>query len=1187
MTQPLGTVFGTPGDVVNPLAYGGGVPIPGLAPSGDQQPSEQELLWQQEDAELQEQLAAQRAKQQRQKELEAKHGKLGVIGIQATRGALDMLMGSGTLLGLGIEATGEFTGAPLLKNFGRELGKSASGTEFLSVFSGLASGDVAEGYDAAKSYIKEQQEARPVLSALSHAAGSAMFAMIGGLATGGAKAVIASGAIEGAGAGAQVGYGADASLRDVLTSTVIGAGLGAAVSAGAEAAFHYGVPILSKAAQRFAERRSVKALAGNYKKAYDELTYFGKQPERLQRVGKKLLDRGIPTENLDEAIDALAGELDNSIVVRQAVAEGLDSAGLRPSSRALLEKVTAQVDELKAIPLGDFQAVARKVEGQIAPFKKKVSAGRVFRGGKGEENIKDLTFSEMWDLRKHVDDTINWASAQQSPARDALRKLRRTIDDSLTDTIENSGDKGAFKAWKEAGEDYHDFRTVKDAAERLKEMTEKNRFISASDYGTGGALGVGSIMAMIGSGGAAIPSILLGSAVGAGASFAHKFARQKGSAYLSKAIRGIAGAGDDAGHGAVDAALRGASRFKKAAKIGIDRGADVGRPGGYEGYEAYVHAAHAGEHVTVSQAGGREAQEAINTYASAIEYIEEAAEKAGPNPLASQSAREHAIREVTERLHAQAGPYDASLWSAKAPTPLQKIAYRGPILDQVSRDLATDAANLQPPALDFDLDPQRLGKLLKDADAPAAIGALHATLQNISTEVPKTPTGDLLRAELRAAVQVTRQQGASGTMVEGHKLARNLERVAQGAADEVTRSWAQRSAAAIRADLGSQSFGEAGALYRSLSPEPDEAFAALTDPAKLREELSQASARGNLSAAVRKRAEALDAAYDAQYKLSGSPVKSSAAIRQDAKRVEQAADKADEAVTMDGASVGRVFDHFTAKGQASPIGNSAMGTPEEVLGNLVANSVGPELDRLIPAMTSGARYSPRARGKSLGAAAAATAALTMPELQERYQERLELLADAVVGGDANAVAGTLRRIPGIPAEIQPIVAADYFEKLSTLLQDMPKPLLNIRGPAFEALSSDDLRKANAMWEGTTDPLSVFSDFERGALDYDKVQYAWKQYPGLKLAAQVGLQDLFYTQMDDAERAAIPESMLTQLDNMMDLRGSFQNSVDKGFSQRMTALGAAQTQQNKPKPDGMLSLNTSEPTFTERLSGRKR
>jgi len=156
------------------------------------------------------------------------------------------------------------------------------------------------------------------------------------------------------------------------------------------------------------------------------------------------------------------------------------------------------------------------------------------------------------------------------------------------------------------------------------------------------------------------------------------------------------------------------------------------------------------------------------------------------------------------------------------------------------------------------------------------------------------------------------------------------------------------------------------------------------------------------------------------------------------------------------------------------------------------------------------------------------------------------------------------------------------------MMDMPKPAKTFRGPAFEVLSSNDLRVANAMWEATMAPMSVFDDFESGNVDYDKVQYAWKQYPGLKMASQAGLMDILHSQLDDDGRASVPESMLTQLDYLFDMKGTLQESLDAGFAQRMSQAAAQEAKkgQQKPPPGGMLAMNTAEPTFTERISGRK-
>jgi hypothetical protein len=164
--------------------------------------------------------------------------------------------------------------------------------------------------------------------------------------------------------------------------------------------------------------------------------------------------------------------------------------------------------------------------------------------------------------------------------------------------------------------------------------------------------------------------------------------------------------------------------------------------------------------------------------------------------------------------------------------------------------------------------------------------------------------------------------------------------------------------------------------------------------------------------------------------------------------------------------------------------------------------------------------------------------------------------------------------------------ADMSTKMAQLHADMPKPAPNIRGKAYETLSLQQVQLANAMYEATTNPTSVFSDFAAGNVNYDKVQYAWKQYPGLKTAAQAGLMDIMQVRLTEKTRGSIPDGMLTQLDNLFGFGGTLQPSLDPAFARRMDQIMQPAPPQPKPQSSGPLKLPGSTPTFTERLSGQR-
>ena len=400
------------------------------------------------------------------------------------------------------------------------------------------------------------------------------------------------GAVEGAlyGAGEAVRESAlgdhDLTAEQVLSSmgrgALFGGGLGSVIGGGSALVGGAGRAVVRRMAEGadfqgalkgFAEKRAFKQLTGNARKFYDEATSFGKDPTRLRRIGRKVLDRDIPLGKLEHSAAALRRETDDAVSRMQSVAKELDSAGVRVDVRSVLRRVDEQVAKIRETPLAEYAKVARRIESEVKPLRKAVTPGEaldtaqlgiVRRGPDGElvparaieaTPGKEFTFSEFWAVRKKLDATIKWSAKQANPATDALRDLRRQFDDALTETleaqraivpVEGAGYRvaGAVEdprslladKWKAAKEDFHDLKTVQDAVEDLQLRTEKNRFYSASDYGTGTAMGLitGLLTGGLSTGAMAAMGI------GAAATAVHKLIRERGSGVVAKMADNVA-----------------------------------------------------------------------------------------------------------------------------------------------------------------------------------------------------------------------------------------------------------------------------------------------------------------------------------------------------------------------------------------------------------------------------------------------------------------------------------------------------------------------------------------------------------------------------------------------------------------------------------------------------------------------
>lgn len=299
---------------------------------------------------------------------------------------------------------------------------------------------------------------------------------------------------------------------------------------------------LARSTGTWAEKAQFKQVVGNNGKIYDRATNFGQDMARPARIGRKLLDADMPTATgpMLRKAEALVDDAANRL---KATALAADEAGAVADVTGLIAKVDDQVAKLRETPIGDFQAIADRVEKQIAPFRARVESMTARNAAEpvrvrlpdGSVELRPrapaapVRFSELWDIRKKLDETINWEAKQQGPAKEALTEMRDAFRAELDDTIARAADGGSpelLTAWKKATEDYSDYSLVKKSLKELSQRRDKNRAISASDYGTGGAAGL--LMGILSG------SPVTGIAVSAATSAAHKLIRERGAGVLAR-----------------------------------------------------------------------------------------------------------------------------------------------------------------------------------------------------------------------------------------------------------------------------------------------------------------------------------------------------------------------------------------------------------------------------------------------------------------------------------------------------------------------------------------------------------------------------------------------------------------------------------------------------------------------------
>jgi hypothetical protein len=323
---------------------------------------------------------------------------------------------------------------------------------------------------------------------------------------------------------------------------------------------------LGKATGTWAERAMFKQQVGNQGKFFDKATRFGADEAGPARIGRKLLDANLSTDAtvaLRQADDLARGAGERL----KAVAQAADDMGARPNVDTLVSRVDDQISKLRETPFGDFQAIADRVEKQIAPFRARFQQST----GAANDTVPQMRFSELWDFRKKLDETINWEARSQGAAKEALTDMRDAFRAELDDTLVRAADGGSpelLKAWKQAAEDYGDFALTRDGLKGLIKQRGKNRGVSLTDYGTGGA--VGMLMGILSG------SPVTGMAVSAATSAAHKLIRERGAGVLAKIADrtgGVAGRMEMAGK--VAALVEAPKRLAAPAAVNVSNAFDT------------------------------------------------------------------------------------------------------------------------------------------------------------------------------------------------------------------------------------------------------------------------------------------------------------------------------------------------------------------------------------------------------------------------------------------------------------------------------------------------------------------------------------------------------------------------------------------------------------------------------------
>jgi hypothetical protein len=370
---------------------------------------------------------------------------------------------------------------------------------------------------------------------------------------------------------------------------VLGAGVGKAGRAIMGRVAESGDDI-GKATGSWAEKAAFKQQVGNNGKIYDQATNFGQDMARPARIGRKLLDADMPTAPRQAL--RRAEELANNAGQRmEAVVKAVDDAGITADAGAVIATIDDQIAKIREVPFGDAQAVADRIEKNIAPFRDRFGSsvvsreieglpGRIVDAGGPPKQIK---LSELWGLRKELDKSISFETAQRGPAKEALMDVRNAFRSELDATIARAaeaadGDPGLLKAWKAAAEDYSDMALIRKSLKQLTNRQDKNRALSLTDNMNGGAAGL--LMGIL-SGNA-----VAGLATSAIAGGVHKLVRERGLGVMAKIVDRAGGVA-----GNMETAAKVAAMVESPKRLAVPAAINVSKQ--FERYSAALNEANA------------------------------------------------------------------------------------------------------------------------------------------------------------------------------------------------------------------------------------------------------------------------------------------------------------------------------------------------------------------------------------------------------------------------------------------------------------------------------------------------------------------------------------------------------------------------------------------------------------------
>lgn len=217
-------------------------------------------------------------------------------------------------------------------------------------------------------------------------------------------------------------------------------------------------------------------------------------PKEREEIGRYMLDTKLATGA--STVDDVAREVekradDVGSRIKQVYAD-LDNAPIaKPDANSIYSKIEAEViAPLKADPFK--QKIARRVESELAGFKRLHVRPDLARA--------EMTYNELWDRRKSLDDIIDFSKDMDPGVHQELSRVRGIINNTLQ-TPEGAG--LALSA---------ELKKLNSEYKKIAFIREKARAITAAEEAAKGRIG---LQDMISAGAGATAGAVLGGGPGA------------------------------------------------------------------------------------------------------------------------------------------------------------------------------------------------------------------------------------------------------------------------------------------------------------------------------------------------------------------------------------------------------------------------------------------------------------------------------------------------------------------------------------------------------------------------------------------------------------------------------------------------------------------------------------------------